>query len=203
MPTINADPNTLCKTLYFNIAALEHNWRSKLAEMGYPTTNLSLQVFECHRPTEEQIKRYNTLNADGTRSTNCDGIVSWSRHQDFPSTAVDFVVLLDNKMTWDTDIPIIQAAYEAIMLAAESLNLQSGGRWPRLRDYPHVQILEEDRVAEVQRLLKEDGYDCGKIDGALGPRTDAMLKKWTNESYPQIQHFYGRIHPLQWSALHK
>ena len=176
-------------------------WRTRPQMIGQDIARLDLHLLETHRPTAEQRKRYEMRTPEGKRVTRCDGVISWSRHQDNPSTAMDLVVTLDGRMTWDMDDPLVRAGYHALRDAAESLGFESGGRWGW--DWPHVQLWKHDRVAEVQRLLNALGYDCGEVDGIHGRRTDAALDRFggTGARDRGAAHIRGRLGPAEWTAL--
>lgn len=42
-----------------------------------------------------------------------------------------------------------------------------------------------ERVREVQKALVETGYDPGPVDGRLGPRTKAALRRYASVPPPQ------------------
>ncbi len=66
--------------------------------------------------------------------TNCDGVKTLSRHNKTPSEAIDFCVVIAGKVSWDP------REYEPVGVLAEMRNLVWGGRWARLKDYPHVEL---------------------------------------------------------------
>jgi len=185
---------------------LQCTWRVRVifgSQTPYEdSARIGLHIFETHRPTAEQRKRYEMRNEDGQRVTRCDGVISWSRHQDNPSTAMDIVVTLDGRMTWDMRNPLVAAGYHALRDAAEALGFQSGGRW-KMGYWPHVQMQGEDRVAEAQRLLNALGYDCGEVDGIHGRKTDNALDWFCGTKVRDrgASHIRGRLGPAEWTAL--
>jgi len=66
--------------------------------------------------------------------TNCDGKEIISRHNTKPVEAIDFEVRIYGKISWDP------REYEPVGILAEQRGLIWGGRWPHLRDYPHVEL---------------------------------------------------------------
>ena len=100
-----------------------------------------------HRSAEEQFALYGkgrrqiadgswVLDEDPKTSvvTNCDGTKTVSRHNTMPSSAIDFCVLINGKVSWDI------REYEPVGVLAEQRGLIWGGRWPRLKDAPHVEL---------------------------------------------------------------
>ena len=100
-----------------------------------------------HRSPAEQFILYckgRRLSADGmwvldedpktSVVTNCDGTKVVSRHNKKPAEAIDFAVVIAGKVSWD------HREYAPVGLLAEQRGLIWGGRWPRLRDYPHVEL---------------------------------------------------------------
>ena len=100
-----------------------------------------------HRPAAEQFILYckgRRRIADGSWVvdedpktavvTNCDGTFKVSRHNLMPSEAIDFLVKIAGKVSWD------HREYEPVGLLAEQRGLIWGGRWPKLQDYPHVEL---------------------------------------------------------------
>jgi len=76
--------------------------------------------------------------------TNCDGRVSKSQHNFYPSRAVDVCVLLLSgepeiikpAVTWNVVL------YRPLLALAGEVGLVSGGGW-RMKDWPHLQLPPE------------------------------------------------------------
>lgn len=70
--------------------------------------------------------------------THFDGFERRSRHNDWPSTAVDLAVDIEPgvpiKIVWN------EADYEFIGILARKHGLEWGGHWASFRDMPHVQL---------------------------------------------------------------
>jgi peptidoglycan L-alanyl-D-glutamate endopeptidase CwlK len=94
---------------------------------------------------EQQALYAKGRTAPGSIVTNADGILKRSNHQrkaDGMGHAVDMAFLVDgpdrdselDTPSWDESHP--WAVYGAL---AEALGLTWGGRWPTLRDLPHIE----------------------------------------------------------------
>lgn len=71
--------------------------------------------------------------------TNLDGVTKRSNHQskaDGWGHAVDMAFLRNGKPSWAEDHP-----WELYGLTAESLGLTWGGRWKKLVDRPHIELV--------------------------------------------------------------
>jgi len=88
----------------------------------------------------------------GPKVTNCDGSVRMSQHNYNPSRAIDVVVLVEGVgmgadlskvyvATWEID------KYAALGPLCDEVGLVWGGRFPGLRDAPHVELPKD--VAQV------------------------------------------------------
>ena len=93
-------------------------------------------------------KKQNELYQIGRRGvpreapvTQLDGFERKSRHNEFPSTAVDFAVDEDPgigiKITWKPE------EYKIIGVLAKKYGAEWGGDWKTFPDYPHVQLPRE------------------------------------------------------------
>lgn len=73
--------------------------------------------------------------------TNLDGFIKKSRHNEYPSTAVDFAVDDDPglgvKITWEEE------KYQVVGILAHKHGLEWGGDWVDFKDFPHVQLPRE------------------------------------------------------------
>lgn len=74
----------------------------------------------------------------GLTVTNIDGVTRLSEHNAFPARAIDVCVDRDpgpgKVAVWD------EAAYKPLGPICEALELEWGGGWRRLKDYPHIQV---------------------------------------------------------------
>ena len=41
--------------------------------------------------------------------------------------------------------------------------------------------LKANQVRELQKLLKEEGYEVGNVDGIIGPRTTGAIRQYQND----------------------
>jgi peptidoglycan L-alanyl-D-glutamate endopeptidase CwlK len=93
-----------------------------------------------YRSPKEQNRLYKQgrFGNAGPILTYKDGKNSKSRHNFFPSTALDVAVVVGGKAVW------AEEAYWPLLPLAKKYNLQSGGGWVRFADWPHLQLPKED-----------------------------------------------------------
>lgn len=73
--------------------------------------------------------------------TNCDGFNTPSRHNAFPSEAIDFAIINVGKIAWpDTQ----EELYWPLIKLAAVHGLVYGGAWTRFPDWCHAEIRRED-----------------------------------------------------------
>jgi hypothetical protein len=87
---------------------------------------------------------------------------------------------------------------------AEMEGLEAGALWRTFRDGPHVQVPKRQRIVMLQRVLTDNGYDVGGVDGILGPKTKKAIEGAKVES--GIKARAGGpmpIHPDLWEWLHR
>lgn len=128
-------------------------WRAE-AEPGD-----SILLTESVRSLETQQRYY----ARG--ATKADGVRFFSFHQFNPGLAVDCLVLRAGKIVSSISDPAWQRYGEI----GEQEGLSWGGRWTRLRDGPHLEVPEVERVRLVQQAVGAEA------DGAWGPATERAL----------------------------
>ena len=88
-----------------------------------------------YRSPEEQAQLYaQGRTKPGPIVTQLDGVTHKSNHNVFPSRALDFCVVINGKVSWDT----IQ--YEPVGRLAEDRGFVWGGRWPTMPDAPHIEL---------------------------------------------------------------
>jgi len=92
-----------------------------------------------HRSTQEQQGLYaQGRTKPGPIVTKVDGVTKLSKHNYFPSQAIDFAVVVHGKISWDP------AEYEEFGALCEAEGLEWGGRWIALKDYPHIELKSRD-----------------------------------------------------------
>ena len=90
-----------------------------------------------YRSAAEQIECYaKGRTAPGSIITNCDGVKIRSKHNYFPSRALDFCIVVFGKVTWDP------AEYEPVGRLGEAHGLVWGGSWVHFKDAPHLELKE-------------------------------------------------------------
>lgn len=98
--------------------------------------------------------------------------------------------------------------YEPMGELAERHGLEWGGRWRTLRDGPHVQVPQAERIRLLQEALRSRGYYLdGLVDGLYGPRTERAVERATEDS--GVGYLVGwrqrrlmPVHPDVWAWLH-
>lgn len=112
-----------------------------------------VKVVDCtviygHRSIEEQQALYaQGRTKPGRIVTNCDGINKKSKHNDFPSLAVD---VIPYPIDWNDEQRIIEFG-NYVMKVADRLyregaithRIEWGGLWEKFKDLPHYQIYEK------------------------------------------------------------
>lgn len=87
-----------------------------------------------YRPQDQPT----TFTKDGQRTvvTNCDGFIKKSKHNEYPSLAMDVAVknIKTGEVLWDEDL------YLPLGEIAEELGLTWGGDWKSIKDYPHFEV---------------------------------------------------------------
>lgn len=66
--------------------------------------------------------------------TQIDGVNKKSNHNVKPARALDFCVIKNGKVSWDSK------DYEPVCVIAESCGLVAGGHWPNFKDWPHLEL---------------------------------------------------------------
>lgn len=93
------------------------------------------------RTAEEQNKLYQQgRTLPGNIVTNCDGVRFRSKHQirdDGKGHAGDIVILVNNKVTWDTR-RYKDFVNDDVRKLMKKHNVEWGGDW-KFKDYPHFQ----------------------------------------------------------------
>jgi len=88
-----------------------------------------------HRSPEEQRELYaQGRTKPGLVVTTRDGVTSPSKHNVYPSKALDFAVLVNGKVSWD------ESEYVPVGEIAESMGFVWGGRWNHFPDFPHIEL---------------------------------------------------------------
>ena len=101
----------------------------------------TLLVTCTYRSPEYQQKLFKKgrFGNPGPIVTQLDGKNKLSKHNAFPSLALDVCVLFGGKAVWD------EREYWDILPLCEENNLVSGGKWSRFPDWPHIQLPEEQK----------------------------------------------------------
>jgi len=100
-----------------------------------------------YRNVPEQVRLWRQGRVTpGLRVTDCDGLVKKSRHNWYPSLAVDVAVQL-----WTAEPTVVKPVitwnavlYKPLLWLAADVGLTSGGAW-RKPDWPHLELPEEAR----------------------------------------------------------
>lgn len=104
-------------------------------EEAYP--DHSLIVTCTYRTPAEQTSLYaKGRSQPGQIVTQRDGVTTLSRHNVFPSQAIDFAVCIAGKVSWQIE------EYAVPGHLAEALGLVWGGSWPHFQDVPHLELPE-------------------------------------------------------------
>ena len=101
-------------------------------------TGKSLLVTCTYRSPAEQNRLYKQgrFGNAGPIITQLDGKNKKSKHNYFPSKAIDVAVLDGGKATWD------EKEYWPLLPLAKKHGLISGGEWNKFPDWPHLQLPE-------------------------------------------------------------
>lgn len=129
---------------------LQDSWPLIVADFEKEQPDYTLWITCTHRTPEEQFQLFKKgRNNLGTLEnpewevtdaekvvTNCDGFKKLSKHNSYPSEAIDVVVVYkDTKRTlWDTKL------YKPLIKIAEKYGLVSGGSWKSFQDWPHIEL---------------------------------------------------------------
>ena len=70
----------------------------------------------------------------GSILTNCDGFIKKSRHNEYPSTAVDLAICIGGKVFYD------ETLMYPLGNMAKAEGLEWGGFWTKFSDPPHYQL---------------------------------------------------------------
>lgn len=71
--------------------------------------------------------------------------------------AVDAFWVVDGKAQWSTKVLVNgKNGYRVFAEVATGMNLTAGGLWPRLKDWPHVQLRAANSPAKAMTLLEID-----------------------------------------------
>lgn len=83
---------------------------------------------------EQQVLWAQGRTQPGRVVTMVDGVKVLSKHNYFPSRAIDFCVTIAGKITWREE------DYEVVGPHMEAEGLVWGGSWTSFRDLPHVEL---------------------------------------------------------------
>ena len=109
-------------------ADILHDYRQR-----HPEHDLILTA--TYRSPEEQQGLYATgRTAPGQIVTYCDGVQQPSKHNAYPSHALEFAVVIGGKVSWDS------AEYAPVGMLGEAAGLVWGGSWVHFKDFPHLEL---------------------------------------------------------------
>jgi len=99
-----------------------------------------LMVSCTYRSTDEQWRLFQQGRFGDTRPqlTQMNGRDKRSKHNNFPSLALDCFVLNGGKALWDENY------YWPLLNLCKKYGLISGGAWSRFPDWPHIELPEDD-----------------------------------------------------------
>lgn len=88
-----------------------------------------------YRSLAEQKRLYaQGRAAPGNIVTNCDGVNKRSKHNVFPTRAIDCAVSDGGKVIWGEEV------YWPLLPLARKYGLVSGGEWSKFPDWPHLEL---------------------------------------------------------------
>lgn len=87
--------------------------------------------------------RQASLLASGSGVTTVGAGMSCHNH----GYAIDSVMYVDGKPTWDMDNQHVRDGYLLFGEMVQAVGLEWGGAWTTIKDYPHVEMQSECRVA--------------------------------------------------------
>ena len=92
-----------------------------------------------YRAPEYQRKLFKKgrFGNEGPIVTNCDGFNTKSKHNHFPSLALDVAVIVEGKALWS------EALYYPLGPLCSKNGLEWGGYWTSFSDFPHLQLKEK------------------------------------------------------------
>lgn len=104
----------------------------------YKQTGRTLLITCTYRSPKEQQRLYKQgrFGNPGPIVTQLDGVQKKSKHNFFPSRAVDVCVLDGGKPLWD------EPAYWPILPLCKKHGLVHGGSWSKFQDWPHLELPE-------------------------------------------------------------
>lgn len=126
---------------------IRDNWETIKNEFFKRNPNRYLVITCVYRSPEEQFELYKKGRTMDTQGhwviqhkeqvvTNVDGHTVLGAHNYKPSRAID-VAVVDNqtgKTLWE------ESNYYCLLEIAQGVNLESGGSWHSIKDWPHIQI---------------------------------------------------------------
>jgi hypothetical protein len=132
MPKESRDINDCCAIL---------KRRYPLLAMDFEEDTHNGLIITC---TYRSPSRQNELYQQGRRNIKVEGIVTYkdginhlSKHNCYPSKAIDIAVKVSGKVTWDSKY------YIPLGALCKKHGLIWGGDWVKLKDYPHIEIDEQ------------------------------------------------------------
>lgn len=107
--------------------------------------------------------RQAALLASNTGVTSVGAGMSCHNH----GYAIDSVMHVDGKPTWDIDNAHVREGYLMFGELTQALGLEWGGSWTRIQDYPHVEMKVECRQAiRAYRIGKKPPIMVASLDMA-------------------------------------
>lgn len=142
-----------CKELQIKIPKIKGEF-----ELKFPGWNLLIVC--THRTPEEQMEEFKKGRAfDETtkewkvvdrrkKVTNCDGIIKVSKHNRYPSDAVDIALQTPKRDLFykiENADKTVEEHWAYITELAKIYSLNHGGTWKDPVDYPHLEVWEKKK----------------------------------------------------------
>lgn len=87
----------------------------------------------------------------------------------------------------------------ANMVASEVIPPTASAQQAAVKVTPLVQSAI-DKTKDIQRALKNAGFDVGTIDGKIGPKTKKAIEDFQRSKGLKVD---GKVGPMTWSELEK
>lgn len=109
-------------------------WPDFKAEFGIET-GFGLEISCTYRSPKAQNDLYQLGRTQwGNIVTHLDGYKKLSKHNIFPSKAIDVYVHFAGKAVWDHQF------YKPLDFISKKYGLEWGGNWEKFKDMPHLEI---------------------------------------------------------------
>jgi peptidoglycan L-alanyl-D-glutamate endopeptidase CwlK len=115
-------------------------------------------------------------------------MVTWSKKsKHLKGEAIDFAALVNGKISWNDKLyPGIADAFKKAAMELKT-GIEWGGDWVHTKDWGHVQLSPQVStpraptagigwtISDIQKALVKHGFDPGKLDGIMGPKTHKAI----------------------------